>query len=242
MAIEVAAHRRLECLIRRRRNIDGGASRRLGDHPERPLQRLADRFDDRSLAPARRLLRVEEGEAPLREPTSSASAVAVVVDSWNESRIARARDEAVEFSCIHAVVDEQPARHAVFLGFFVPTPTNNSIVMNPLLRDLCRHQAWADAEHWRVIEQHPPAAADPAIRSRLHHIHQVQRAFVWAVGSGETMPKMTKVEDFGSLDELKAYARDSHGQFTGVLETVTATRLDERIAIPWFQNPALISR
>ena len=111
--------------------------------------------------------------------------------------------------------------------------------MNPLLRDLCRHQAWADAEHWRVIEQHPPAAADPAIRSRLHHIHQVQRAFVWAVGSGETMPKMTKVEDFGSLDELKAYARDSHGQFTGVLETVTATRLDERIAIPWFQNPAL---
>ena len=34
--------------------------------------------------------------------------------------------------------------------------------MNPLLRDFCRHQAWADAEHWRAIEAHPLSAEDPA--------------------------------------------------------------------------------
>ena len=54
--------------------------------------------------------------------------------------------------------------------------------MNPLLRDFCAHQSWADAEHWRAIETHAPAAADAAIRARLHHIHMVQRVFMWAAG------------------------------------------------------------
>src|SRR5436190_16792306 len=51
-----------------------------------------------------------------------------------------------------------------------------------MLQDLLHHQEWADAEHWRAIESWPAATADPAIRTRLHHIHLVQRAFVWIVG------------------------------------------------------------
>jgi hypothetical protein len=31
-----------------------------------------------------------------------------------------------------------------------------------------------------VIEAHPAALADTAIRERLHHIHTVQSAFLWA--------------------------------------------------------------
>src|SRR5438876_7091463 len=57
--------------------------------------------------------------------------------------------------------------------------------MHRLLRDLYGHQAWTDAEHYRAIEAHPPARDDRAIRERLHHIHLVQRAFLWAV-TGQT--------------------------------------------------------
>src|SRR5579862_7267058 len=63
---------------------------------------------------------------------------------------------------------------------------DNSIVMNPLLRDFYGHQVWADAEHWRAIEAHPAAAEDAAIKSRLHHIHMVQRIFLWSVGDRAT--------------------------------------------------------
>jgi uncharacterized damage-inducible protein DinB len=111
--------------------------------------------------------------------------------------------------------------------------------MNPLLRDFCGHQVWADAEHWRAIEAHPPGAADPAIRNRLHHIHMVQRAFLWAVGDRATALAVTKPDAFASLAELKAYARESHDAFDRLLETVSSARLDERIAMPWFTDPPL---
>ena len=113
------------------------------------------------------------------------------------------------------------------------------MAMNPLLRDFCAHQFWADAEHWRAIEAHSAAAADAAIRSRLHHIHQVQRGFAWAVGDRATVPALTRPEDFAALPALKEYAQASHDQLTRILDHVSDERLDERIVIPWFQNPPL---
>jgi hypothetical protein len=71
--------------------------------------------------------------------------------------------------------------------------------MNTLLRDLYEHQARADAEHWRAIEKHPPAREDAAIRNRLHHLHLVQRLFIWAVGrSGERV----RLQQAGRLRNL----------------------------------------
>ena len=111
--------------------------------------------------------------------------------------------------------------------------------MNPLLRDFCAHQAWADAEHWRAIETHASAIDDTAIRNRLHHIHLVQHAFLWAVGDRSTDFSITKLDDFASLADLKAYA---HGALDGLerfLASVTGGRLDDRIAMPWFRDPPL---
>ena len=42
------------------------------------------------------------------------------------------------------------------------------------LHDLYRHQAWADAEHWRSIAGFDKGRDDDVIRKRLHHIHLVQ--------------------------------------------------------------------
>jgi hypothetical protein len=51
--------------------------------------------------------------------------------------------------------------------------------MPSYLEELYAHQEWADAEHWRALEAHPPALEDKAIRDRLHHIHLVQHGFLW---------------------------------------------------------------
>lgn len=111
--------------------------------------------------------------------------------------------------------------------------------MNPLLRDFYAHQVWADAEHWRAIEAHPRAAADKAIRDRLHHIHLVQRAFRWIVGNRQPMFTPTKPEDFASLADLKAYAREYHEEIFGFLDTLSEARFAAEIDVLWFKDPPL---
>lgn len=46
--------------------------------------------------------------------------------------------------------------------------------MLDLMRDLFRHEAWADARHLGAILALPAAAADPEILERLHHYHTTQ--------------------------------------------------------------------
>jgi uncharacterized damage-inducible protein DinB len=111
--------------------------------------------------------------------------------------------------------------------------------MNPLLRDFCDHQVWADAEHWRAIGGHAPARADRAIRSRLHHIAIVQRAFFWAVGERQEGFAFTNAEDFAAFDDLKQYAREHHERTDAFLAAIGDVRLGESIVIPWFDNPPL---
>ena len=113
--------------------------------------------------------------------------------------------------------------------------------MDSLLLDLCKHQAWADAEHWRAIDAHPAAREDPAIRTRLHHLHLVQRSFTWAVGdrsSGFTLMK-SRPQDFASLDELKTFAREAHSDLDRFIANTPPDRWARNVTIPWFQNPPL---
>ena len=111
--------------------------------------------------------------------------------------------------------------------------------MNPLLRDLYGHQHWADAEHWRAVDAHPPAAADPAIRTRLHHMHLVQRAFRWMVGDRQAPFPWSKPEDFPTLADLQSATREYHDEMSRFLAALPAQRFDERIEIPWFKDPPL---
>lgn len=109
--------------------------------------------------------------------------------------------------------------------------------MNPLLRDLYGHQFWADAEHWRAIGAHPPAREDKAIRDRLHHVHLVQRSFMWIVGDRATPFQLSKPDDFKSFDELIAYGRESHEHVRRLLDALTDARLGESVSPPWVKDP-----
>src|SRR5262245_17700159 len=110
--------------------------------------------------------------------------------------------------------------------------------MNTLLRDLYGHQVWADAEHWRAIEAHPPARDDKAIRDRLHHIHLVQRAFRWIIGDRQPMFTVSKPEDFSALADLKAYACAYHDEMLGFLDGLSDARLGSVRDSLWFQGSA----
>jgi len=111
--------------------------------------------------------------------------------------------------------------------------------MNPILRDLLDHQFWADVTLWNAIGLHEVARHDTAIRDRLHHIHHVQRAFVWLASGGAAPFARTTPEDFASHDALRAYARATHDEIHQALPGWTDARLSETVSPPWFRDPPL---
>ena len=113
--------------------------------------------------------------------------------------------------------------------------------MTTYLHELYAHQEWADGEHWRAFEAHPAALADQAIRTRLHHIHLVQSAFLWVTKDRTAKFVITKVEDYPNIADLKAFARKYHSDMAGTLGAMDEARLSETIEVPWFQPPLKIS-
>src|SRR5215472_4855360 len=105
------------------------------------------------------------------------------------------------------------------------------------LHDLYRHQAWADAEHWRAIAAFDMARNDNVIRKRLHHIHLVQYAFQWSVGDRSAPPRITTPDI--SFEDLCQYARAFHAGVEPYFETLTDERLSSLIQMQWFQDPPL---
>ena len=107
------------------------------------------------------------------------------------------------------------------------------------LHDLYRHQAWADAEHWRAIAAFTSARNDDIIRKRLHHIHLVQYAFRWSVGDRSEPPRITTPADFASFEDLCQYGRAFHAGVEPYFEGLTDERLSSLIQMQWFQDPPL---
>lgn len=111
--------------------------------------------------------------------------------------------------------------------------------MNPILRDMFLHQFWADATLWNAIAAHEPARNDKTILDRLHHIHLVQRVFMWGVRQDGTPFALSQPKDFATFDDLRVFARDSHAEIQRMLDSVSDGRLAEPITIPWFRDPPL---
>jgi uncharacterized damage-inducible protein DinB len=112
--------------------------------------------------------------------------------------------------------------------------------MNPILRDMFGHQFWADTELWKAIGATAPARDDKAIRDRLHHIHMVQRAFIWGVCGGPGGQfNVTKPEDFPSFDDLRTYAQGSHADSQRWLDSATDADFSRSLSVPWFKDPPL---
>jgi uncharacterized damage-inducible protein DinB len=108
-----------------------------------------------------------------------------------------------------------------------------------LVRDFYGHQAWADSELWRAVRGHAGAFDDAALRERLHHIHQVQRAFLAMVGGRVREPEYWRrpAADFTTGAALQEWARDYHADAAVALEALDDDALGAPASIPWFQDP-----
>jgi hypothetical protein len=88
-----------------RREVDAFPPCGFRDHLSRQPHRCANRLRQRRAVDRTgglELLLIEERQTAIAEGTARATAVAVVVDAGDEARIARALDEPIEFSVIHA--------------------------------------------------------------------------------------------------------------------------------------------
>jgi len=96
-----------------------------------------------------------------------------------------------------------------------------------LLKELARHQAWADREHWRVFHENPPLLEDAEIRKRLNHM-VMAAGMLRALARGET-PDVAGMKDRESVEELAAAMGKAN---EGLVETLGSADLEKMIALP----------
>ncbi len=107
-----------------------------------------------------------------------------------------------------------------------------------VLRDLWKHHAWADAEHWAAFAAFPGALEDRSLLERLHHLHLTQSAWVWAIGDRRDEFVFSNTTDFVPILTLRDFAMRNH-EALAVLSAVDGPALDRIIGIPWFTDPPL---
>src|SRR5262245_41624293 len=110
--------------------------------------------------------------------------------------------------------------------------------MNSVLQDMYGHLAWADAEQWRSVASHEAACRDVTLHQRFHHIHLVQRGFMWIIGDRSSEFVFSKPEDF-TFDQLRRFAIETHALIDSAISKLNDVRLQERIHVPWFPDPPL---
>ena len=107
-----------------------------------------------------------------------------------------------------------------------------------LLKDMARHQAWADTQHWKVLHGNTALLDDAQIRKRLNHM-------VWAyemlsaLARGET-PDVAGAKERESIEELETAMGKANVAMAAACESVD---LDKMITLPRgpsgpFQAPA----
>jgi uncharacterized damage-inducible protein DinB len=98
------------------------------------------------------------------------------------------------------------------------------------LRELISHMQWADALVWSAALSNSEAADDLTLRSKLFHIHMVQRAFlsVW-----QAEPLVAPPSDAPDLLTTLADARHGYSQFSRVLSALDEVELERPVSLPW---------
>lgn len=97
-----------------------------------------------------------------------------------------------------------------------------------ILKDLARHQRWADAEHWKAIHQNPSLSNDKDVRHRLNHMLMAYRALC-GLARGEPPPVPGTFTDPDSMQALEAAMQDAA---EGMEQMLATSDLEKSIAIP----------
>jgi len=95
------------------------------------------------------------------------------------------------------------------------------------LTDLARHQAWADAEHWKALGENNALWTDAEIHTRLNHMLSAQKMLV-ARATGQT-PDLAAMKQIEPMDDLEPLMRKAHADLAA---TLASADLDKMIALP----------
>ena len=95
------------------------------------------------------------------------------------------------------------------------------------LRDLARHQAWADGEHWKLLHEHAALLEDAEIRKRLNHMLMAMRMLT-ALARGENVDP-SGWKDIEDGKELELAQQKANADAAAALEAID---LEKMIALP----------
>src|ERR1035437_284014 len=93
-----------------------------------------------------------------------------------------------------------------------------------VLLEMARHQAWADAAHWKMLRENTTLLEDAEIRTRLNHMSMALKMLT-TLARGET-PDVGGMKEVDSIDELEASMGKTHG---GLVAAVEASGRERRI-------------
>ena len=96
-----------------------------------------------------------------------------------------------------------------------------------VLLDLARHQAWADAAHWKALRENTALLEDAEIRNRLNHMAMTVKMLT-TLARGET-PDFAGMKEIESADELEAAMRKAQTDLAAELESAD---LDKMVRLP----------
>jgi len=96
-----------------------------------------------------------------------------------------------------------------------------------VLQEMARHQAWADAAHWKMIRENSTLHEDAEIRTRLNHMLMTLKMLT-TLARGQT-PDANGMKEIDSIEELEASMGRAHG---GLGATLESADLNKMIALP----------
>lgn len=99
------------------------------------------------------------------------------------------------------------------------------------IRELLRHMEWADAQVWRAVLARPESHGDAFLRERLHHIHDVQWAYlhVWRSEAANEMDLTT----FADLGAIRSWGRSLHREMREQLASMREETIRDALQVPW---------
>jgi uncharacterized damage-inducible protein DinB len=108
------------------------------------------------------------------------------------------------------------------------------------LADLARHQAWADAAHWKTFHENPALWADAEIQTRLNHMLGAHKMLT-ALANGQ-IPDPATMKQAQPMEELEASMQKAHEDLVSALASAD---LDKIISLPRgpkgpFEAPACV--
>jgi len=97
-----------------------------------------------------------------------------------------------------------------------------------LLKDMARHQAWADGLHWKALRENAALLEDAEIRKRLSHMATAM-TLLTLLARGETPDPSAMNKEFEGADELEAAIHRGNAELEAALSSVD---LDQMISLP----------